>query len=454
MSDIQDIINPATEEVLDSIAGAEPDVVDKAVARATEAQRVWARESPATRAKLLRDFAAGMQAARADLADLEISNAGHLPDLAFGGVDNFCDILEYSAGGVERLLGEQIPVSGGIAVTFMEPVGVVAVIVPWNFPLVIAGRSIGPSLAAGNAVIIKPAELTPLSALRIERIALESGLPEGLLQVVPGRGSVVGERLVTHPGIGHVVFTGSTEVGKRVMAQASQNVTGVSLELGGKSANIIFDDADLAAAAAGVPGSCFDNAGQDCCARSRILVQRNVMERFMELLEPTITGLKVGNPRDEGVDVGPLISAGQRDRVAGLLDNANIAFQASLPDGSGFWFPPTVVAPVEPDSNLWREEIFGPVVAVVPFDDEADAIRLANDTIYGLSGSIWTRDVARALRTARAVEGGNLSVNSNSSVRHTTPFSGMKQSGLGSGMGPHALAQFTNTKTVFVNTDN
>jgi acyl-CoA reductase-like NAD-dependent aldehyde dehydrogenase len=452
MSVTRDVLNPATEAVIATVEAVDTAAVDRAVARAHQAQLQWAAVPPAQRAARLRDFAAAVDRARGDLAEVESANGGHLRNVAAGGVDALHDFLLYSAGGVERLNGEQIPVADGINITFHEPIGVVAVVVPWNFPLVITAWALAPALAAGNAVIIKPAELTPLSALRLQQVAIEAGLPDGLVQVTPGSGRVIGEHLVTHPGVGHVVFTGSTSVGKRIMELASRNVTGVTLELGGKSANIIFADADLEAAAAGVPGAAFDNAGQDCCARSRILVQRSVFDLFMSHLEPIITKLRVGDPQNPDSQIGPLISAAQRDNVAGYVDGEDIAFQGSAPTGPGFWFPPTVLAPISTESVAWREEIFGPVVAVVPFDDEYDAVRIANDTAYGLSGSIWTNDLRRGLRMARAVQGGNLSVNSNSSVRYSTPFGGMKQSGLGRELGPHALHHFTETKNVYIST--
>ncbi len=448
-----DVLDPSTEEVIASIVWSDEGTVDDAVVRATAAQQVWAAEPPVVRARALRAFATAVEAHRAELADLEVANAGHLICNALGGADNVRDVLEYSAGGVERLLGDQIPVPGGIDLTFHEPIGVVAVIVPWNFPMVIAGWSLGPALAAGNAVIVKPAELTPLSVLRLEQVGREAGLPDGLFQVLPGAGPVAGDRLVTHSGVGHVVFTGSTDVGRRIMSRAATNITGVTLELGGKSANIIFADADLDAAVDGIPGAAFDNAGQDCCSRSRVLVQRSILNEFLSRLEPVVTGLPVGNPRSTSTVVGPLISARQRDRVASYLEKGTrVAFQAAAPSGPGYWFPPTVLEPVDLSSRAWREEIFGPVIAVAPFDDEQDAIRLANDTPYGLSGSIWTRDLTRALRMSTAVRAGNLSVNSNSSVRYWTPFGGMKQSGIGRELGPHSLAHFTDVKNVFINT--
>lgn len=446
------IINPANESTIASIEAATAEDVNRAVQRAKRAQERWAREAPAARAMALRRFADVVDGAKEQLAELEVSNAGHTIGAAVGGAENVRDVLEYSAGGVERLLGDQVPVAGGINISLHEPIGVVAVIVPWNFPMVIAGWSIGPALAAGNAVIVKPAELTPLSALRLERLALEAGLPEGVLQVVPGKGSVVGEALVKHADVGHVVFTGSTEVGKKIMAQASEHLAGVTLELGGKSANIVFDDADMDDVIAGIPGACFDNAGQDCCARSRILVQRSAIDVFLERLEPVVTSLRVGDPADVATDVGPLISAGHLTRVGSFLEDVSPTFQAAVPSGAGFWMPPTVVRLDGTDSRLWREEIFGPIVAVVPFDDERDAVRLANDTQYGLSGSVWSSNLGRALRTAQGVRSGNLSINSNSSVRYSTPFGGMKQSGIGRELGPHSLAHFSETKNIFINT--
>jgi betaine-aldehyde dehydrogenase len=361
------------------------------------------------------------------------------------------DVLDYYAGGPERLIGAQIPVAGGLDVTFHEPLGVIGVIVPWNFPMTIASWGFAPALAAGNAVLLKPADWTPLTAIRLGELALESGLPAGLFQVLPGRGSVVGERFVTHPDVHKIVFTGSTEVGKRVAAGAAALVKPVTLELGGKSANIVFADADLEKAAATAPGSVFDNAGQDCCARSRLLVQRSVLEEFLELLEPAVQAWRVGDPLDEATEMGPLVSAAHRSSVESFLDGATVAFRGTAPEGKGFWMPPTVLLPARED-RVATEEIFGPVVSVLPFDDEADAIALANASIYGLSGSIWTRDLGRGIRVARGVQSGNLSVNSHSSVRYATPFGGMKLSGLGRELGPDALLPFTETKNVFFST--
>lgn len=444
------LVNPATEEVLRSVELVDAAAVDDAVLRARAAQRRWAGLPPAERAAGLRAFAAAVDAHAGELAACEVANAGHPIVSAEWEAGHVRDVLAFYAGSPERLSGKQIPVAGGLDVTFHEPLGVVGVITPWNFPMMIASWGIAPALAAGNAVLVKPAEWTPLSTIRLGELAAEAGLDPDLLQVLPGKGAVVGERFVTHPDIRKIVFTGSTAVGKRVMAGAAAQVKRVTLELGGKSANIVFADCDLERAAATAPAGVFDNAGQDCCARSRILVQRNVYDRFMELLEPAVRAVAVGDPASRDTEMGPLVSAEHRAKVASYVpDDAPVAFRGTAPTGHGFWFPPTVLTPARTDRSV-TEEIFGPVVAVLPFDDERDAIELANDSSYGLSGSIWTDDLSRALRVSRAVESGNLSVNSHSSVRYSTPFGGFKQSGLGRELGPDAPLHFTETKNVFI----
>jgi acyl-CoA reductase-like NAD-dependent aldehyde dehydrogenase len=443
------LINPATEETLRTVELLDVPAVDDAVVRARAAQKVWAALAPAERAAGLRAFAAQVDAHVDELAALEVANSGHVIGNAEWEAGHVRDVLQFYSASPERLSGKQIPVAGGLDVTFNEPLGVVAVIAPWNFPMTIASWGFVPALAAGNAVLVKPAEITPLTTMRLAELGREAGLPDGLFQVLPGKGSVVGDRFITHPDIRKIVFTGSTEVGIKVMAGAAKNVKRVTLELGGKSANVIFDDCDLAKAAATAPYGVFDNAGQDCCARSRILVQRNVYDKFMELFESAVKGVVVGDPGSRDSEMGPLVSRSHFDTVASYVpDDAPVAFRGTAPSGPGYWFPPTVLTPSRTDRSV-TEEIFGPVVTVLPFEDEADAIALANDTEYGLSGSIWTDNLSRALRVSRAVESGNLSVNSHSSVRYSTPFGGFKQSGLGRELGPDAPLHFTETKNVF-----
>ncbi|GGR33095.1 aldehyde dehydrogenase family protein [Agromyces mediolanus] len=447
------IVNPADEELVTTVEGADVEQTDAAIAAAAVAQREWAAAAPADRARALRRFAEAVDGAVEELAAIEVRNSGHPIGQARWEAGHVRDVLEYYSAAPERLFGRQIPVAGGLDVTFQEPLGVVGVITPWNFPMTIASWGFAPALAAGNAVVLKPAEWTPLTSLRLAELALESGLPEGLFQVIPGRGSVVGERFVTNETVRKVVFTGSTEVGQRIMAGCAAQVKRVTLELGGKSANLVFADADLERAAATAPYGVFENAGQDCCARSRILVERSVYERFMELLEPAVQGVKVGDPRDEATEMGPLVAAAHRERVREFVpDDRDVAFRGSAPEGPGFWFPPTVLTPAR-DARTATEEIFGPVVSVFPFDDEADAVAFANAGRFGLSGSIWTRDIGRGIRVARGIESGNLSVNSHSSVRYSTPFGGFKQSGLGRELGPDAPAAFTETKNVFIAVD-
>ncbi|MDT5391926.1 MAG: hypothetical protein QOE04_5567 [Mycobacterium sp.] len=443
------LINPATEEVLRTVELLDVAAVDDAVAHAQSAQKQWAKLAPADRAAALRAFAAQVDAHVDELAALEVANSGHVIGNAEWEAGHVRDVLQFYSASPERMSGKQIPVAGGLDVTFNEPLGVVAVIAPWNFPMTIASWGFVPALAAGNAVLVKPAEITPLTTMRLAELGRDAGLPDGLFQVLPGKGSVVGERFISHPDVRKIVFTGSTEVGIKVMAGAAAQVKRVTLELGGKSANIVFDDCDLEKAAATAPYGVFDNAGQDCCARSRILVQRNVYDKFMELLEPAVKGVVVGDPASRDSEMGPLVSKPHFDTVSSYVpDDAPVAFRGSAPTGPGYWFPPTVLTPQRTDRSV-TEEIFGPVVTVLPFEDEADGIALANDSPYGLSGSIWTDNLSRALRVSRAIESGNLSVNSHSSVRYNTPFGGFKQSGLGRELGPDAPLHFTETKNVF-----
>ena len=450
LSDRLSVLEPATEEVLEQVPRAGPADVDAAVSRAREAYPAWRALAPGARAARLRDLAQALEDRLEELAVLEARNAGKPISDARAEMAMVVDTFRYYSGAPERLLGDTIPVAGGQAWTVREPLGVVGLITPWNFPLAIASWKLAPALAAGNTVVLKPAELTPLTALRFEQLALDSGIPEGVVNVVVGPGRSCGQRLVEHPDVAKIAFTGSTEVGRLIAAGAAQTIKRVTLELGGKSANVIFADADLEAAAAAAPMAVFGNAGQDCCARSRILVEESVLDGFMDLLGDAVRKIVVGDPLAETTEMGPLISAEQLETVSSFLDGeAPVAIRGSAPEGPGFWFAPTVLAPVAPGARAAREEIFGPIAAVIPFADEADAVRLANDTIYGLSGSVWTRDGARALRMTRAIETGVISVNSNTSVRVTTPFGGFKQSGYGRELGPHALDAYTEVKSIY-----
>ncbi len=450
-----EVLNPATEEVVERLEPATEGDADAAIARARDAFPAWRDVQPDDRSRLLRRLADALDAEQENLAQLESKNTGKPIGDSRGEMAMVAETFHYYAGMPERLLGDTIPVSGGVDVTFREPLGVVGLIVPWNFPLTIASWKMAPALAAGNTLVLKPAELTPLSALKFERIALEAGIPEGVINVVVGPGSKVGKRLVEHPDLAKVAFTGSTEVGKGIMAGAAGTIKRVTLELGGKSANVVFADADLEKAAASAPVAVFGNAGQDCCARSRILVEKSAFDEFLSLMQPVVEGFRVGDPFDEETEMGPLISADHREKVAAYVpEDAPVAIRGEAPEGSGFWYPPIVLAPVSNDDKAAREEIFGPVVAVIPFEDEEDAIRQANDTVYGLSGSIWTENGPRALRVARRMETGVISVNSNTSVRVATPFGGFKQSGVGRELGPHALDYYTEVKNVYLSTED
>jgi acyl-CoA reductase-like NAD-dependent aldehyde dehydrogenase len=445
------VINPATEETIATLDSAGVEETDTAVARAQAAYPAWRAVSPADRGRLLRRLATLVEEHHEELARIESQNVGKPIAGARGEVGMVADVFHFYAGAVDKKHGETIPVAGGVDLTFREPLGVVGLIVPWNFPLNISSWKLGPALACGNTVVLKPAELTPLSALRLAELALEAGIPEGVLNVVVGKGSVVGQRLVEHPDVAKIGFTGSTEVGRGVMQGAAATIKRVTLELGGKSANVVFADADLERAAAAAPYAVFDNAGQDCCARSRILVERSAYDRFADLLVEATRKVKVGDPGDEATEMGPLISAAHRDTVASFVDG-NTLFTGETPTGKGYWYPCTLVE-ASNDDRIARDEVFGPVAALIPFDDEADAVRIANDTPYGLSGSIWTQNGARALRVARALETGVLSINSNSSVRVSTPFGGFKQSGFGRELGMHALDGYSEVKNVYYSTE-
>jgi acyl-CoA reductase-like NAD-dependent aldehyde dehydrogenase len=447
------VLNPATEQPLAELPEAGVEEADAAVARAKAAYPGWRAVAPADRARLLRRLATLVEEHGEELARIESRNAGKPIGGARGEIGMVAQVFHFYAGAVDKHYGETIPVAGGVDMTFREPLGVVGLIVPWNFPLIIASWKLGPALACGNTVVLKPAELTPLSALRLSELALEAGIPDGVLNVIVGKGSVVGQRLVEHPDVAKIGFTGSTEVGQRVMQGAASTIKRVTLELGGKSANVIFADADLERAAAAAPYAVFDNAGQDCCARSRILVERSVYDRFLDYLVEATKGVKVGDPELDETEMGPLISAQHRETVASFVTgDVHVLFRGEVPGQNGYWYPCTLVEATN-DDRIAREEVFGPVAALIPFGDEADAIRIANDTPYGLSGSIWSRDGARALRVARALETGVLSINSNSSVRVSTPFGGFKQSGFGRELGMHALAGYSEVKNVYLSTE-
>jgi betaine-aldehyde dehydrogenase len=445
------VLNPATEQPIVELDEAGVDEANEAVARAKAAFPAWRDVPPAQRSGLLRKVATLIEENAEELSRIESENVGKPISGARAEIGMVADVFHFYSGAVEKHYGDTIPVAGGVDMTFREPLGVVGLIVPWNFPLNIASWKLGPALACGNTVVLKPAELTPLSALRLKELMDEAGIPDGVVNVLVGKGSVVGQRLVEHPEVAKIGFTGSTEVGREVMKAAAGTIKRVTLELGGKSANVVFADADLERAAAAAPYAVFDNAGQDCCARSRILVQRSAYDRFLELLIAATAAVKVGDPKSEETEMGPLISAEQRERVSSYVDG-NVVFRGNVPDSPGYWFPCTLVE-ASNDDRVAREEVFGPVAAVIPFEDEQEAVGLANATPYGLSGSIWTRDGARALRVARGIDSGVLSINSNSSVRVSTPFGGFKQSGFGRELGMHALAGYSEVKNVYFATE-
>ena len=445
------VLNPATEKPIAHLDRAGVEETDRAVAAAKRAYPAWRAVKPADRNRLLRKLATVIEEHGEELARLETQNVGKPLGDSRWEVGMVADVFHFYAGAIEKHYGETIPVTGGVDMTFREPLGVVGLIVPWNFPIMLASWKLGPALACGNTVVLKPAELTPLTALRFGELALEAGIPEGVVNVLVGPGSVAGERLLEHPDVAKIGFTGSTEVGRHVMEKAAATIKRVTLELGGKSANVVFADADLERAANAAPSAVFGNAGQDCCARSRILVERSVYDRFLQLVTDATGRVKVGDPEAAGTEMGPLISASHRDKVASFVDGKTL-FTGTVPSGPGYWYPCTLVE-ARPEDRIAKEEVFGPVAAIIPFKDEEDAVRIANDSVYGLSGSIWTQNGARAMRVARAVESGVLSINSNSSVRVVTPFGGVKQSGFGRELGMHGMDGYSEVKNVFMSTD-
>ena len=451
------LTNPATEQVFAEVASAGVADVQAAVESAQRAwEGGWRDLAPGKREALLHAVARKLRDHQEELAQLERWHIGKPIADARDEAGLGARVFEYYAGALTKFCGQTIPVArGGFDFTLRQSMGVVAAIVPWNFPFPIACWKAAPAMAAGNCVVLKPASLSPLTAIRLGQLACEAGLPPGVLQVLPGSGSAIGDALVTHPLVRKVSFTGSTEIGRRIMELASRDLKRVSLELGGKSPNIVFADSDWERAADTSPMSVFANTGQDCCARSRMFVERSIYEPFVERFVAATRKLVVGNPELDATQLGPLVSAGQRTVVEEFLADARargsrVACGGERPPGKGYYLEPAVLLSVGKGDRCWREEIFGPVVAIAPFDDEASMIREVNASPYGLSGSVWTNHLGRALRVARAVESGVLSINSHSSVHVEAPFGGFKQSGLGRDLGMGAMEGYTETKNVYV----
>ncbi|HSP35114.1 MAG TPA: aldehyde dehydrogenase family protein, partial [Thermoanaerobaculia bacterium] len=453
-----ELIEPATGERLTTVREAGREDVDRAVRAADKsfANGEWRRMHPRERGRILLRLATLIRDDAEELARTESRNVGKPIRESRDEVGLAADCFEYYAGTTNKVGGQTIPTNpNGVLMTFREPVGVCGIIVPWNFPIAITSWKVAPALAMGNSVVLKPAEQTPLTAMRLAELAQNAGIPEGVFQVVTGRGSVAGDAILRHPLVRKVAFTGSTEVGMNVMRLAADDLKRVSLELGGKSANIVFDDCDFDRAVASAASSALGNAGQDCCARSRVLVQESIYDKFQKAVVDAFQKIKVGDPLKDETEMGPLVTTEHRKRVmdyieSGKQEGATLACGGQAPRLSGWYLEPTVFLDAKPDMKIVQEEIFGPVIAVMPFVDEEQAVAMANDSMYGLSGSVWTRDIGRATRVARDVQTGNISINTGSSVHLEAPFGGVKHSGLGRDLGLQVLDNYTEWKTVYI----
>jgi len=453
------VIEPALARPMAEVASAGPAELDQAVAEANQAFPDWSGNTAVARAEILFRFSDVVRAHVEELATLEARNVGKPIGDARWEANHVADTLRYYAGAADKFFGETVQgAKAGLDITLRQPLGVVGLIVPWNFPMVIATWKLGPALACGNTVVLKPASLTPLSALRLGELGLEAGLPPGVLNVIPGPGAKIGQQLSAHPDIAKIAFTGETETGRRIMATAAETIKRISLELGGKSPNIIFADVDIEEAAKHACASVFANAGQDCCARARVIVERKVYSKLVEAMAAVATTMRVGDPLDDKTEMGPVISASQRERTEnyvalGRQEGARHVCGGERLEGDGYFLRPAIFADARPGMRIVDEEIFGPMVVVIPFDTEAEAVAIANDSIYGLSGSLWTNDLKRGLRVARAVRTGVLSVNSSSSVHLQAPFGGFKQSGLGRELGMHAMEHYTELQNIYFETN-